>query len=183
MDISTRYPRRSVPRSCRCRRRRGSTTSHRTPCASARSSTRRSRPSNQRRRMHYQIEPDVFGTYGITAEPRMPEAHTTFAAGLPIKGTVPTPLEFKSNFPKDEPPRAMAGLSIPVWSADLVQLMRRHGVDNLQTFEAKILGREPGVEWTGYFAVNVVGLVAAADMAKSKFVPMMETPSGQPVVG
>ena len=57
------------------------------------------------------------------------------------------------------------------------------GLDNYDAYEAKILGRDPGVEWSGYFAVNVIGAVAAADMAKSKYVKIAESPSGVPFVG
>jgi hypothetical protein len=62
---------------------------------------------------------------------------------------------------------------IPLMSCRLVAALRDAGVDNLQTYETKLvttIGENPPPE-NHYLAVNVVGLVAAADLAKSSTNP------------
>src|SRR5262245_62094333 len=110
-------------------------------CDWARRSARPTHSEGQRR-MYYQLEPDIYGTYGITGEPQLPGFGTSFLTGIRLAEKPPVPLVFQSNFPRAEPPRAMLGLSIPVWSADLVNLLRRVGLDNFECFDAKILGRD-----------------------------------------
>ncbi|NMO19243.1 hypothetical protein HPC49_16485 [Pyxidicoccus fallax] len=133
--------------------------------------------------MFYRLEPDIYATSGITEEPSLPGFGTTFLGGARITEQLPRPLVFASNFTRTKPPRAFVGLSIPVWSSELVDLFHRIGVDNFECFEATIKGREPGVEWSGYFAVNVLGLVAAADRSKSKSIEITSSPSGMPFAG
>ena len=76
----------------------------------------------------------------------------------------------------DEPPRVYAELywhPIPLMSRRLVAVLRSAGVDNLQTYETSLvgaLGSYPPPE-DHYLAVNIVGLVAAADLTKSKTNP------------
>jgi len=49
----------------------------------------------------------------------------------------------------------------------LVKELRQAGVDNLDVYEAVIRDPETGQTWTDYRAVNVVGVVSCADMARS----------------
>jgi hypothetical protein len=56
----------------------------------------------------------------------------------------------------------------------LVQALREAGVDNLDTYAAEIVNPRTKETWTNYLAVNIVGAVSAADMAKSATGPMME---------
>ena len=56
---------------------------------------------------------------------------------------------------------------VPIFSDALIAALRSAGVDNLDTYEARIFDPDSGQWHTNYKAVNVLGLVSAADMAKS----------------
>jgi hypothetical protein len=63
---------------------------------------------------------------------------------------------------------AMYDKAIPIMRNDLLETLRSAGVDNLQTFPAVVT--EPGgKQRNDYKAVNIVGLVAAADAERSTF--------------
>jgi hypothetical protein len=57
---------------------------------------------------------------------------------------------------------------VPIVRADLLQLLQEAGVDNLQLFKAVIRDPAKRVEHKNYSAFNILGLVAAADMGKSR---------------
>lgn len=133
--------------------------------------------------MFYELTPDVYAVKGITRNPTLPGYGTTFFGGKPITQKLPQPLVFESSFTKSEPPRTFLGASIPVWSPDFVELLRRIGVNNFECFDAIIKGKEVGEQWDGYFAVNVFGHVAAASLSESKFVEIMRSPGGMPFAG
>ncbi|NVJ22464.1 hypothetical protein HUW62_14680 [Myxococcus sp. AM011] len=133
--------------------------------------------------MFFRLEPDIYATAGIREDPSLPGFGTTFLGGARIIEPLPRPLIFESNFTQANPPKAFLGASIPVWSADLVELLRRIGVDNFECFEATIQGQGTGAQWRGYFAINVLGLVAAADMSKSRYTEIMSSPGGTPFAG
>jgi hypothetical protein len=134
--------------------------------------------------MFYQLEPDVYATSGITKEPDLPGFGTSFLTGALIAEPIQTPMTFSSTFSQQDPPKSMAGLSIPLWSNDLIDLFRRIGVSNFQCFESKVIAaKDPHLEWTGYFAVNVLGLVSAADMSKSTYTEITTSPGGTPFAG
>lgn len=132
--------------------------------------------------MFYQLKSDIYAESGITEEPSLPGFEGSFSDGTRITEKLPQPLVFDSSFTRDDPPRSFVGLSIPVWSSDLVDLFRRIGVDNFECFEATIKGVGPSAEWNGYFAANILGAVAAADMSKSKYMEIMRSPGGTPFV-
>jgi hypothetical protein len=58
--------------------------------------------------------------------------------------------------------------SIPLFRRDLVQTLQHAGVDNLQICPA-ILRTPDGDNLESYWAVNIVGAVACADMQKSEY--------------
>src|SRR5262245_54011844 len=74
------------------------------------------------------------------------------------------------------PPRVYAEIiwmPIPLMTRRLVDALRASGVDNLQTYDTRLVeprGPNPPPE-NHYLAVNLVGLVAAADLQKSKLNP------------
>ena len=129
--------------------------------------------------MFYRIKPDIYGRSGVLGEPRIPGFDDTFITGSKLVGQPPVPLIFPSNFDARDPPRGFEGMTIPLWSSDLVELMLSIGVDNFDLYDAVIVG-EAGVRWAGYHAVNVLGAVDAADMSKSNFLEIMTAPSGTP---
>jgi hypothetical protein len=58
--------------------------------------------------------------------------------------------------------------SIPLFRDDLLAALQEAGVDNLQMCDVSLTSLE-GRMVPGYHAVNVVGLVAAADLSKSHY--------------
>ena len=55
----------------------------------------------------------------------------------------------------------------PLFRDDLVAALRECGIDNLQVFDAVVHDPESGKNILNYKAVNIVGLVSAANMEKS----------------
>jgi len=57
---------------------------------------------------------------------------------------------------------------MPLWRDDVVAAVRSVGVDNFETFDVELLDARTNTSLTNYKAVNVLGLVAAADLKRSK---------------
>ena len=75
------------------------------------------------------------------------------------------------------------GLMMPMFNRgillfrdDLLSALKSAGVENLQLFDAVLIDPVANVRYETYKAVNVVGLIAAADLEKSEY----STPSGIP---
>jgi hypothetical protein len=88
----------------------------------------------------------------------------------------PEPIEI-TTVPEAEVPPNIYGelywIPIPLMSRRLVAALRAAGVDNLQTFETTLVtleGKNPPPK-DHYLAVNIVGLVEAADLGKSEINP------------
>jgi hypothetical protein len=97
----------------------------------------------------------------------------SFTLGERIAVQVPDPLRFSlaplnlnANDMGPDMPEYMKG-SIPLFRDDLVKAMRDGGVDNLDLYNAVIIDPDGGTQHTNYKAVNIIGAIAAADMAKS----------------
>jgi len=69
--------------------------------------------------------------------------------------------------------REFAANPLPLMSRRLVTALREAGVDNLQTYDTKLLNPQgsPPIDEDYYQDVNVVGLVAAADLGASQTNP------------
>lgn len=57
--------------------------------------------------------------------------------------------------------------SAPIFSDQLIEALQHCGVDNLVTYPCEITDPDNGHVYTNYKSVNIIGLVAAADMQKS----------------
>jgi hypothetical protein len=87
---------------------------------------------------------------------------------------VPQPLEFtleplnphSADHGPRLPPYFLAG--IPLFRDDLLEAMRRGGANNLDAYEAVIIDPDSGSRILDYKAVNILGLIAAADMGRSQ---------------
>ena len=62
----------------------------------------------------------------------------------------------------------MYAVSVPIMAADLLQVILAAGVDNLQFFPAVVRDPLSGEEHTDYYAFNILGKVAAADLGRSR---------------
>lgn len=133
--------------------------------------------------MYYLIQADIYSNYGVVEEPELPCPDISFLTGRKIKTPVPLPLIFTTNFDARNPPRGFTGNTIPVWSLPLINLYKSIGVDNIQSFDAKLINSESGKSWPEYKAVNIIGLLAAADLTKSKYIKICDSPDGIPFIG
>lgn len=73
---------------------------------------------------------------------------------------------------KDRPGNLRAlysNLAVPLIREDLLAVIQKAGVDNLQTFNAILRDPAKGAKHTNYRALNILGMVAAADLGKSTF--------------
>lgn len=135
--------------------------------------------------LYHQISPSTLSDYSVTDEPDLP-GEIEFIDGTRIDESLPNPLEFAVDYPSREELPHFVGMTIPVMSDSLVKVIRSAGVDNFQVFPAVLRNPEIGEEWDGYWAVNVIGLIAAANLDKSKADTIMEGDSegvGVPLLG
>ncbi|HKO91748.1 MAG TPA: DUF1629 domain-containing protein [Polyangiaceae bacterium] len=82
-------------------------------------------------------------------------------------------IELTSKIDSKAPERIYPELTwnpVPLMSRRLVAALQSAGVDNLQTFETRVVNPQgaPPLPEDYYLAVNILGLVAAADMRRSK---------------
>lgn len=84
---------------------------------------------------------------------------------------VPRPLryELSPEFPGELPWFFKAGG--PLMHERMVEALRRAGVDNIDVYDALLVDPEDGSEWTEFKAVNILGVVAASDPARTTFDP------------
>ena len=76
------------------------------------------------------------------------------------------------------PPSSIYQGLVPLWSDPLMNAMRAAGVDNVQAHPAVLEDPRTGRPWPGpYWAVNVLGVVAAVDL-KASGLPDDDTPRG-----
>jgi hypothetical protein len=61
----------------------------------------------------------------------------------------------------DESPQVMTN--------EFLEVLRSAGVDNIDVYDAEIQSKDGTVRLQGYQAYNIVGLVSAADLAKTEF--------------
>ncbi len=88
----------------------------------------------------------------------------------------PVPLEYTLDPERPGSPKVMYDdTAYPVMRDDLVEALQSAGVDNLQLFPAVIKDPTTGTEHKNYKAFNIVGVVAAADMAKSSVMPVSDS--------
>jgi hypothetical protein len=86
---------------------------------------------------------------------------------------VPDPLEFElkplnpdASDHGPELPEYFKG-HIPLFREDLIVALRDIGVDNLDLYNAVIVDPDDGKKYTNFKAVNIIGVIAAADMGRS----------------
>jgi len=75
---------------------------------------------------------------------------------------------------EDAEPRPFLGVP-PILSEQLLDILRGAGVSNLDAYDALIQSADGAVALKGYKAFNLIGLVAAADLAQTRFAPDNES--------
>ncbi len=117
--------------------------------------------------MYYQFLTSPFATCGITDYPRFDGV--SFTAGRRIDRELPGPLLFPSDTTAENPPPDFMECVVPVMSDRLLKVLREAGVENLQTFEARLENRATREAWTGFQAVNILGTIECADRSQSEY--------------
>lgn len=112
--------------------------------------------------MRYVLECDI--GLPIQEEPDLDELWTE---GCLLTTPPSEPLVFVMASDDAREPAAMYDCMIPLWHDDLLKAVREAGVDNIEAFPAVLREAGGGREWREYWAVNVVGLVAALDFERS----------------
>lgn len=108
----------------------------------------------------------VYPSAAIGSGPGMNDA--PWMHGRPVTPSVALPLVYTLNPNRLGNICAMYDdIRYPLMRDDLVAALQAVGVDNLQLFEALIRDPATGQEHSNYKAFNILGLVAAADMAGS----------------
>ncbi|WP_164010462.1 imm11 family protein [Pyxidicoccus trucidator] len=85
---------------------------------------------------------------------------------------MPQPLQYTLSSTYRGTPKAFYSPGVPLIRNDLVDALREASVDNFELFDAVLKDPITGQEFNEYKAFNVLGLVAAADMDKSKRAPI-----------
>jgi len=115
----------------------------------------------------------ILGCFGPEEEDR---------AGI---GEIPPDMNWNLGRRFDQPPRTplevslnpdFPGIMVPMFDSGIllftdamIAALREAGVDNLDCYEVVIRDPLTGKEWKDYQAVNIIGLVAAADLSESVY--------------
>ncbi|NVJ10628.1 hypothetical protein HUW63_36160 [Myxococcus sp. AM001] len=119
--------------------------------------------------MYFELEVEIGQKYGVMEWPKVPDGVFGFQAGDLITVPVPEPVEFLVNNTGAHPPADSVTSFMPVFSDRLVDAFRHAGADNMQTFKAILRNPVTGETWDSYKVVNVLGMVACAELDKSTY--------------
>lgn len=128
--------------------------------------------------MYYQLTtegPDDRATIGVY--PDLPLSFS-WVGGRRFESPPPLPLRFELYRDGGTRMPAFFVPTIPLMRIDLLAALRAAGVDNIDDYSARVLIPHTGVESPEYVAVNIIGVVKAADLSQSSFV----APSGRPTI-
>lgn len=108
--------------------------------------------------------------------------------GTPFDVDIPNPMHLRFK-PKEDGnpdhadfiPPYIEGCSCEFFRDDLIAALQAYGVDNLDTYPVTIFDPDTGQTHTNFKAVNIIGLVSAADMEKSTYtlsdgIPLIDVP-------
>jgi hypothetical protein len=123
----------------------------------------------------YELQPDIFGEHVPELVEPLPSG-VTFGTGSLIQEALPSPLVFETDHTVNDPPKAMHNLIVPIMSDAFIAALQQIGVSNVQRFPAEVRSRVDATVWKNYQAVNVVGLIACADLEASEFTHIADRP-------
>jgi hypothetical protein len=118
-------------------------------------------------------------------KPRVDWYYWRKGASLPQSEVIPDPILFSlkpmSQWASDHGPHIPSYLeaAAPLFSDALIQALNECGVDNLETYNVALRDPDNGEVHTNYKAVNILGLIAAADMDTSN---ATVHPGGPPII-
>ncbi|HEU4457339.1 MAG TPA: hypothetical protein VFR81_29995 [Longimicrobium sp.] len=104
---------------------------------------------------------DLFPRTTIGEQPELPRGPWKTGRKIDYPVEVPVRYELDPDYPGVMLPMYKA--NAPLFREDLLKALAEAGVDNLEIFDAVLRDPRTGKDYEDYKAVNVVGLVAAAD--------------------
>lgn len=122
---------------------------------------------------YHLFETGNFLDYGITENPKIGDEQS-FLSGEVIDEKKLPALEFETNFPPKKKLPHFLGDEIPLISKELIDCLRKAGIDSFQAFPVKLTNPETGQKFDNYFAFNFIGIIKAVNMDKSDFDILME---------
>jgi hypothetical protein len=122
-------------------------------------------------------EPGHIETY-----PDLPD-EASFNVGRRIEAQLPTPLRFGLDPEWGRDLMLIMGSRILLMRKDLIAALQEAGVDNLDLYDAVIANPYTGRDVLDYQAVNIIGLVAAADLSASDYESFGEEPEIDAIFG
>lgn len=124
--------------------------------------------------MYYSLINNIRYESEITInEPKSLPLELSFISGRVISIPIETPMVFTTDGKKGDILRDFLRGSITLVSKRFLDILQGAGVDNLQTFPAIVKSTVDGSVWNDYFAVNVLGMIACADLNKSTYSEIM----------
>jgi hypothetical protein len=130
---------------------------------------------------YYRIQPDIHAEYGIKTYPADVESGL-FLRGIPCTPSFTVPLSFEVSNPAGAPPRHFVGSSVPVWSSRFLETVTSVGVRNVDAYQAVLKNPAEKLQWSDYHAINIIGLLACADMNASEYGVIVPSADGVPYV-
>lgn len=103
----------------------------------------------------------------ISDTPDMEDGMDNWISGERLNGEVDEPLIFSIEREDEGDLRPVFFGAIPLIKSEVVDALKECGVNNLETFNAIIREIDSGREYHGYQAVNILGVVRAADLDRS----------------
>ena len=115
---------------------------------------------------YYQLDANLADP-SLAIQGDAPDYEVPWSMGVPFRTAVPEPVRCSLD-PRGGPRLPDIFLTdIPMFSERLIEVLERAGVDNLVTFGAEVEDTAGRVH-TNYKAVNIVGTVSCADLARSE---------------
>jgi hypothetical protein len=93
----------------------------------------------------------------------------SWITGRRIDVPVPTPFEVDLDTSEGDALVPMFEMGVLMLTQEMIAALEGAGVDNLDTYDAIIHDRAQGIQHTGYKAVNIIGVVACADLGASRY--------------
>ena len=115
---------------------------------------------------HYLLDSDDMLDHGIISGPTLPDG--AILAGTPVDPRTLPPLDYEVDLPEHAPwPHFLTGGTV-LASTRFRDVLEAAGARNFESFPARLRNPETGQARDDYVLLNVLGLYAAADPARSR---------------
>lgn len=124
---------------------------------------------------YYKLMPDIFAEYVPDLISEL-DSEISFINGTIISNQINLPLLFSTEHTLLEPLKGLHCLSNPIMSDLFISTLQLAGVLNLQFYPCEIKSSVDGTIWKNYKIVNIIGLIACADLNKSEYTNIIDRP-------